>query len=161
MSLESNKSETDSTRPPDRRRSWSIALRLVLLFTVGAALLLLMAMAAAYWTVIQHVLHDNDRYITEKLTAIRADIAADADPKSLNRELMIIRAADKTYAVRVLDSAGHVVAETPRMHETLPIEVFPTVISVRGARPTTLTYQTRNRKIFALVTAVLEVDASA
>ena len=71
---------------------------------------------------------------------------------------MIIRAADKTYAVRVLNSAGHVVAETPRMHETLPIEVFPTVISVRGARPATLTYQTRNRKIFALVTAVLEVD---
>ena len=157
MSLESKKPETDSPRPPDRRRSWSIALRLVLFFTVGAALLLLMAMAAAYWTVIQHVLHDNDRYITEKLTAIRADIASDADPKSLNRELMIIRAADKTYAVRVLDSAGHVVAETPRMHETLPIEVFPTVISVRGARPTTLTYQTRNRKVFALVTAVLEV----
>ena len=44
MSLESNKSETDSPRPPDRRRSWSIALRLVLLFTVGAALLLLMKM---------------------------------------------------------------------------------------------------------------------
>jgi len=116
-----------------------------------------MAMAAAYWTVIQHVLHDNDRYITEKLTALRADIAADADPESLNRELMIIRAADKTYAVRVLDSAGHVVAETPRMHETLPIEVFPTAISVRGVRPTTLTYETRNRKVFALVTAVLEV----
>ena len=157
MSLESKKPETDSPRPPDRRRSWSIALRLVLLFTVGAALLLLMAMAAAYWTVIQHVLHDNDRYITEKLTAIRADIASDADPKSLNRELMIIRAADKTYAVRVLDSAGHVVAETPRMHETLPIEVFPTVISVRGVRPTTLTYEARNRRVFALVTAVLEV----
>src|SRR4029077_16004357 len=93
MSLESKKPETDSTRPPDRRRSWSIALRLVLLFTVGAALLLIMAMAAAYWTVIQHVLHDNDRYISEKLTAIRADIAADTDPQSINREPIIIRAA--------------------------------------------------------------------
>ena len=146
MSLESKKPETDSTRPPDRRRSWSIALRLVLLFTVGAALLLLMAMAAAYWTVTQHVLHDNDRYLSEKVAAIRADIAADAGPKSLNRELMIIRAADKTYAVRVMDSAGHVVAETPRMHQTLPIEVFPTAISVRGARPVTLTYRTQNGK---------------
>src|SRR4029079_9023459 len=125
MSLESNKSETDSPRPPDRRRSWSIALRLVLLFTVGAALLLLMAMAAAYWTVIQHVLHDNDRYISEKLTAIRADIAADRDPNSLNREIMLVLDADKIYAVRVLYSAGNVIAETPRMHETLPIEVFP------------------------------------
>ncbi len=157
MSLESNKSETDSPRPPARQRSQSIALRLVLLFTVGAALLLLVAMAAAYWTVTQHVLHDNDRYITEKLAAIRADIAADAGPESLKRELMIVRTADKTYAVRVLDSAGHVVAETPRMHQTLPIEVFPTVISAKGARPVTLTYRTRNGKTFALVTAASEV----
>ena len=52
-----------------------------------------MAMAAAYWTVTQHVLHDNDRYIAEKLAAMRADIATDAGPESLNRELMIIRAA--------------------------------------------------------------------
>ena len=137
MSLESNKSEPDSPRPPARRRTWSIALRLVLLFTVAAALLLLMAMAAAYWAVTQHVLHDNDRYITEKLAAIRADIAADSGPESLNRELKIIQAADKTYAVRVLDSAGRVVAESPRMHETLPVEVFPTAISVTGERPVT------------------------
>ena len=148
----------DSVHPPARPRSWSIALRLVLLFTVAAALLLLSAMAAAYWVVTQHVLHDNDRYITEKLTAIRAGIAADSDPESLNRELRTIQAADKTYAVRVLDSAGRVVAETPRMHLTLPLDVFPTVISITGTRPATFTYQTRNRKIFALATAVSEVQ---
>jgi hypothetical protein len=44
---------------------------LVLLFTVAAALLLIMAMAAAYWTVTQHVNHDNDRYLAEKLAALR------------------------------------------------------------------------------------------
>jgi hypothetical protein len=131
MSLELNKSQTASPPlPARRRRSWSIALRLVLLFTVAAALLLLLAMGAAYWTVVQHVVHDNDRYIPETLAAIRADIAVDAGPQSLSRELEIIRAADRTYAVRVLDSAGHVVAESPRMGETLPINVFPATISV-------------------------------
>ncbi|HEX5175825.1 MAG TPA: heavy metal sensor histidine kinase [Chthoniobacteraceae bacterium] len=153
MSLES--SNPDSSIPPARPRSWSIALRLVLLFTVLAALLLLVAMAAAYWAVTQHVLHDNDRYITEKLTALRADIAADSDPESLNRELRI-RATDKTYAVRVLDPDGRVVAETPRMHQTLPVDIFPKAISVTGARPATLTYHTRRHKIFALVTGVSE-----
>ncbi len=156
MSSEPNKSETISPSP-GRPRSWSIAFRLVLLFTVGGALLLLLAMAAAYWTVIQHVLHDNDRYITEKLAAIRADIAVDAGPESLSRELGIIRAADKTYAVRVLDSAGHVVAESPRMRSTLPIQIFPTTMSPIGERPVTLHYHARNNKIFALVTAVAEV----
>ena len=158
MSSESNTPETDSARPPAHQRSWSIALRLILLFTVGAALLLLMAMAAAYWTVTQHVLHDNDRYLTEKLEAIRADIAADAGPESLNRELMIVRAADRTYAVRVLDSVGHVVAETPRMHDILPIGVFPIAISAKGIRPVTLTYRTHNGKTFALLTAASEVS---
>ena len=158
MSSEPNKAKTNSLASPARPRTWSIALRLVLLFTVAGALLLLLAMAAAYWTVVQHVVHDNDRYITEKLAAIRADIAADAGPASLSRELKIIRAADKTYAVRVLDSAGHVVAESPRMGLILPMDVFPTAISVKGERPVTLTYRARHKKIFALVTAVAEVD---
>ena len=150
-------SNSNSPPPAVRQHSWSIAFRLVLLFTVAAAVLLLLAMAAAYWTVTQHVIHENDRYITEKLAALRADIAADAGLESLNRELQIIRAADKTYAVRVLDSAGNVLAETPRMHEMLPSNLFPTTISVRGERPTSLSYQARNGKFFGLVTAISDV----
>jgi two-component system, OmpR family, heavy metal sensor histidine kinase CusS len=157
MSFEPNNSKINSAPPAGRPRSWSIAFRLVFLFTVAAALLLLLAMAAAYWTVMQHVLHDNDRYITEKLTALRAHLAVDASPEALSQELKIIRAADKTYAVRVLDSAGHVVAESPRMRSKLPIEVFPSAISVRGERPVTILYHARNKKTFALVTAVTEV----
>lgn len=144
---------------PAAPRSWSIALRLVLLFTVAAALSLLLAMATAYWTVVQHVEHDNDRYLTEKLAAVRANIAADAGPESLSRELKIIRAADKTYAVRVLDAAGQVAAESPLMATTLPSKLFPTTISRRGERPATTIYWTANRKVFALVTAIAEVGA--
>jgi len=157
MSSGQNRSGAGESPRDPRKRSWSIAFRLVLLFTVAAALLLLLAMAAAYWTVAQHVLHDNDRYISEKLAAIRADIAADAGPESLSRELKIIRAADKTYAVRVIDSAGKIVAESPRMNISLPMEVFPKTISIRGERPATITYEARNSKTFALVTAALEV----
>lgn len=157
MSSELNKPAADSPPPQPRTRSWSIALRLVLLFTVAAALLLVLAMGAAYWTVVQHVVHDNDRYITEKLAAIRADIAADSGPESLGRALKIIRAADKTYAVRVMDATGRVVAESPKMSAALPSEIFPTAISVRGERPTTLNYRTENGKFLALVTAVSEV----
>ena len=141
----------------DKPRSWSIVFRLALLFTVAAAAMLLFAMGAAYWVVVQHVGHDNDRYLTDKLAAIRADIAADSGPESLNRELSIIRVADKTYAVRVLDEAGNVVAESPKMRDVLPIEAFPKALTLRGQRPITLLYRARNRKTFALVTSIADI----
>jgi hypothetical protein len=64
-------------RVPDGPKPWSIVFRLALLFTSAAAAMLLFAMAAAYWVVVEHVDHDNDRYLTDKLAAIRADIAVD------------------------------------------------------------------------------------
>ena len=138
-------------------RTWSIVFRLALLFTVAAAGMLLFAMAGAYWVVVRHVDNDNDRYLTDKLAAIRADILADAGPQSLNYELTIIRAADKVYAVRVIDEKGKVVAESPNMRGVLPVEVFPKAISVGGQRPNTTIYHARNRKTFALVTGVADV----
>ncbi|HEY1581688.1 MAG TPA: heavy metal sensor histidine kinase [Chthoniobacterales bacterium] len=139
-------------------RPWSIVLRLALLFTVAAAAMLLFAMAAAYWVVVQHVDHDNDRYLTDKLAAVRADIAADAGAQSLNRELSIIRTADKAYAVRVIDATGNVVAESPRMRKMLPIDVFPKSLTIRGQRPNTAIYHARNGKTFALVTAPADFE---
>ena len=138
-------------------RGWSIAARLVLFFTIAAAVLLLCMMAAAFWVVVQHVEHDNDRYMTDKLAALRANLAADAGTESLKRELQMIRTADKTYAVRVLDQTGKVVAESPKMQHLLPIEVFPKTISVGGRRPSPLRYHARNGKTFALVTAIAEL----
>jgi len=135
-------------------RSWSLVFRLALLFTIAAAGMLLVAMGAAYWVVVQHVDHDNDRYLTDKLAAIRADMLADAGPQSLNNELTIVHAADKIYAVRVIDERGQIVAESPRMRGVLPVEVFPKAISLTGQRPNTTLYHARNHKTFALVTAV-------
>jgi two-component system, OmpR family, heavy metal sensor histidine kinase CusS len=143
--------------PSARPRAWSITFRLVLLFTIGAAGLVLFAMLAAYSAVVQHVNHDNDRYLTDKVAAIKADMAADSGPESLDRELKTIRAADKAYAVRVLDSAGNVVAESPKMREVLPIEIFPKALFVLGRRPATEIYHARNHKTFALVTAAADL----
>ncbi|HEX4666113.1 MAG TPA: heavy metal sensor histidine kinase [Chthoniobacterales bacterium] len=145
-------------RAPDAPRPWSIVFRLALLFTIAAAAMLLFAMAAAYWVVVEHVDHDNDRYLTDKLAAIRADIAVDYGPQSLSRELSIIRAADKAYAARVLDRDGNVVAESPRMRKILPIDVFPQAVSVPGQRPATAIYHARNGKTFALVTSRADLE---
>src|SRR5262244_1689071 len=140
---------TKSPREPGHAAipgTWSLTFQLVLLFTIGAAGFVLFAMLASYWIVIQHVNRDNDRYLMDKLTAIRADMAADSGPQSLRQELAIIHVADKVYAVRVLDSAGNIVAESPEMPQVLPVEIFPKTLSVLGERPVTATYHAANRK---------------
>jgi two-component system heavy metal sensor histidine kinase CusS len=141
----------------EAHRPWSIVFRLALLFTFAAAAMLLLAMAAAYWVVVQHIDHANDRYMTDKLAAIRADIVLDAGPQSFNRELNIVRSADKPYKLRILDTAGRVVAESPKMSRVLPVEVFPKALSLGGQRPVTAIYHARNRKTFALVTSAADL----
>ena len=134
--------------------TWSLTFRLVLLFTLVAAGFVLFALLASYSIVVQHLSHDNDRYLADKLAALVADLTVDSGPQGLRQELDIVRAADKTYAVRVLDPKGNVVAESPKMNNILPIEVFPKAFSVSGERPATSIYRTRKGKKFALMTAV-------
>ena len=139
-------------------RTWSIAFRFVVLFTIGAGAFVLLAMLASYWVVIQHVNHDNDRYLRDKLIAIQADLAAGSDPQSLSQELKIIHVADKVYAVRVLDPAGNVAAESPEMPQLLPVEIFPKTLSIPGQQPVIKTYHAANSKTFALVTTMANLD---
>ena len=138
-------------------RTWSITFQLVLIFTIGAGGLVLFTMLASYWVAIQRVNNDNDRYLTDKLAAIQADLAADSGTQSLSQELKIIHVADKVYAVRVLDSAGNTVAESPAMPQVLPVEIFPKTLSIPGQRPVPQTYHAANHKTFALVTAVADL----
>lgn len=134
--------------------SWSIALRLVLLFTIVAALFLLATMAASYWFVVRHINLDNDRFLSDKLTALRGDLAEDVGPQYLREELHTLRGADSAnYWVRVYDPAGHVVAETEHMGTLLPAGIFPPPSTSPTKRPHGVKYRDGRGNAFALVTA--------
>jgi two-component system heavy metal sensor histidine kinase CusS len=66
----------------------------------------------------------------------------------LREELKMRRAGERVgYSIRILDSAGNVVAETPEMSQRLPRDLFPPPVSL-GGEPT------RHRKggrVFALM----------
>lgn len=158
MSLEPTKFPPEPGHAP-LLRTWSLTSQFVVLFTIGAAGFALFTMLASYWVAIQRVDNDNNRYLADKLAAIRADMAADSGPQSLSQELKIIHTADKVYAVRVLDAAGNVVAESPEMPQVLPIEVFPKTLSIPGQRPETTTYHAANSETFVLVTAIADLGS--
>lgn len=111
-----------SSKPAEPR---SIASQLVLLFTPAAAVLLGCGLAFLYFIVVRHALEEDREVLQDKFFAIRADLKRSGDPQALGDQLKTVRAGEKsTYWVRILDSTGRVVAETPGMQRSLPPELF-------------------------------------
>jgi two-component system heavy metal sensor histidine kinase CusS len=112
--------------PSKRTEPRSIASQLVLLFTPAAALLLFCGLAVFYWIVVRHAFEEDNRALSDKLIALRADFTKTGGALALTDELKTLRAGEHTdYWVRLLDSSGHTMAETPAMSELLPSSAFP------------------------------------
>ncbi len=139
---------------PFSPESWSITLRLVILFTIAATLLLLATMAASYGFVVQHINRDNDRFLLDKLTALRADLEEDVGPQYLGEDLLSSGGDDgSSYWVRVYDPMGQMVAETQHMGSRLPARIFPVHSTLPAERPHGVRYRDGMGNAFALVTA--------
>src|SRR5471030_2081270 len=103
----------------------SIASQLVLLFTPAAALLLCCGLAVLYWIVVRHAFEEDRSVLADKVLAIRADLSTAGGPRLLENELKTLRGGERaSYWVRVTDSAGATVTETPGMKRLLPPELF-------------------------------------
>ncbi|PZR71132.1 MAG: two-component sensor histidine kinase [Chthoniobacterales bacterium] len=105
----------------------SIAARFVLLFTLAAALLLGCGLGVMYWIVVRHAFEEDNAVLADKLFALRADLRTAGGPKVLAEELRTLHTGERVaYWVRVLDSRGATMAETPEMNALLPSSIFPT-----------------------------------
>jgi two-component system, OmpR family, heavy metal sensor histidine kinase CusS len=105
----------------------SITSQLVFLFTPAAALLLFCGLAVFYWIVVQHAFEEDNRALSDKLIALRAEITKTGGPEALADQLKTLRVGEHTgYWVRLIDSTGHTLAETPAMGGLLPSSAFPT-----------------------------------
>src|SRR2546421_6857544 len=109
----------------NRSEARSIATRLVLLFTICAALLLSCGLGAFYWIVVRHAFEEDNAVLADKLAAIRSDLKQSNGIITVDRELKNRRAGEPVvYWMRIIDPAGSVVTETPGMDRLLPPEVF-------------------------------------
>jgi len=102
-----------------------------LLFTLAAAFLLCCGLGALYWIVVRHAFEEDNEVLADKILALRGELNRPNGPKLLTDELGSTHAGERAaYSVRVLDSEGRTVAETPGMNGTLPANIFPTAQSV-------------------------------
>jgi two-component system, OmpR family, heavy metal sensor histidine kinase CusS len=108
-----------------RTRPRSIASQLVLLFTLAATLLLSCGLGVFYWLVIRHAFAEDNAFLADKISGLSADFRENGSG-IFREELRTSRAGEHApYWIRLLNSEGRTVTETPGMDRLVPSEVFP------------------------------------
>ncbi|MFN2508258.1 MAG: heavy metal sensor histidine kinase [Chthoniobacterales bacterium] len=136
----------------------SIASQLVVLFTVAAALLLCSGVGVLYWIFIQHGFEEDNEVLADRMFALRSDMNRPGGIAAFNQELQRLPSSEReSYWVRVIDSAGKTIAETPGMKHLVPAEVFPTAEKTGSTPPRGKHHRTAG-KLLALASGVEEVN---
>jgi two-component system heavy metal sensor histidine kinase CusS len=129
----------------------SIASQLVLLFTLAAALLFCCGLGLLYWIIVRHAFEEDNAVLADKISALRTDLKKANGPGALSEELKIVRPGQRVaYWVRLIDSEGHTVAETPGMEGLLPPNIFPGTENSNGSVDRPQNYEAAG-KLFSLV----------
>ena len=128
----------------------SIASQLILLFTLAAALLLACGLGVFYSIVVRHAFAEDNAVQADKMFALSTDLRENG-PEVFAEELNANRAGEHTpYSIRMLDSQGRIVAETPGMDRLIPTQIFPTAREPGEALGDRRDYRTA-AKLFSLV----------
>jgi two-component system heavy metal sensor histidine kinase CusS len=138
-------------------RPQSIASQLVLLFTLAAAFLLSCGLGVFYLIVVRHAFEEDNEFLADRLSALRGELSQAGGLGSLTATLRNPRRSKvEAYWVRVINSKGDVVTETPKMTVFLPPSAFPHPEDKNSV------YRPKNyrisKKLFSLVAAFEEAD---
>jgi two-component system heavy metal sensor histidine kinase CusS len=128
----------------------SIAFQLILLFTLAAAFLLACGLGIFYSIVVRHAFAEDNAVLADKMFALSADLRENG-PEILAEEVTAHRAGQHTpYWIRILDSQGRAIAETPQMDRLIPTQIFPVGRESTEALRTRKDYRGAG-KLFSLV----------
>jgi two-component system, OmpR family, heavy metal sensor histidine kinase CusS len=134
----------------------SIASQLAFLFTLAAAFLLACGLGAFYIIVVRHAFAEDNAVLADRIRGLRATL------KKGGNDLLaeeIRGTGGGPWQIRLLDAAGHIVAQTPAMNDYLPVNVFPAANSIPwqfGPR----NYR-RGDKLFSIATIRTEAAGSS
>jgi two-component system heavy metal sensor histidine kinase CusS len=131
-----------------QREPRSIASQLVFLFTIAAAFLLSCGLGIFYVIVVRHAFEEDNAVLADKISGLRETVKKGG--ADLLAEEIRGNVGGGTWQVRLLDTAGKVVAQTPLMNEYLPAAVFPS--ATPPAWQFTPQNYRNNGKLFSLAT---------
>jgi two-component system, OmpR family, heavy metal sensor histidine kinase CusS len=137
-----------SSKPTEPR---SISSQLVLLFTLAATLLLLCGLGGVYLIVVRHAFEEDNAVLADRVFATRAELKKPEGARVVQDELAARRGGEPAaHWIRVIDSMGALLAQTPEMETILPREIFPAPQS-RNAHEIVPTNFRKGGKLFSLV----------
>ena len=138
------------SKPAESR---SIASQLVFRFTVAGAFLLGVGLIVLYLIVVRHAFEEDNIFLRDRISALRADLKNVTGPNALREQLRVPHSGKNlTYWIRVLDSDGRSIAETPGMGSMLPSAVFPAAQST-GTITSPKDYRTQGRLFYLAATS--------
>lgn len=118
--------------PPGAPRGWSMTRWLTLYYMLSVFVLLAAASAFLYWELARGVEHDNRDLLIHKIDVLT--LLAREQPfdragieQEVFEEAEISAQSRSPFYLRMLDSQGRLVTETPGMATLLPATVFPSV----------------------------------
>ena len=112
---------------PSRRRTWSIARRLTVLYCLSAFVLLSLASGYLYWGLKNNLAEEDHELLGDMVNVIRSIMRERPDDANALREEVESESAARRYSkyyTRILDEAGRVITITPGMEELVPASTF-------------------------------------
>lgn len=156
---------------------WSIARRLTLLYASSSLLMLVLAAAYLYWSLVRDVERDDNDFLANKIQECRRLIKeGPKDNPLLAHEIETEAAASQfiKYFVRLVDEHGDVSLETPGMSTLLPTNYFPAALgldlvpsrgkiwkSTQGAAYALMAAQAQNQRAGASPILQVALDVSS
>jgi two-component system, OmpR family, heavy metal sensor histidine kinase CusS len=105
----------------------SIASQLAFLFTLAAAFLFTCGLGAFYIIVVRHAFEEDNAVLADKILGLHATMKKGGGDLLADE---IRGTGDGPWQIRLLDGAGHIVAQTPAMNDYLPADIFPAAKSM-------------------------------
>lgn len=112
--------------------SWSITTRLVVLYTVSAAIILSLATGFLYWGLERNIENADRRFLNDKIEVLKSiSDQAELGFERLKEEVQweVEAYQFNRYYARMLAPDGSVLIETPNMSSILPPALFSSIVS--------------------------------
>lgn len=166
----SKNAPTPEPYAPEKRRSWSLATRLAILYAAFAFALLAGATGFLLWVLSANLDREDNDLLADKVHVLRSILAqprGDMHEADLLREEVQWEATSRRYAKfqsRILDARGRTLIETPGMSRLLPARFFlaPNVPALGEAAhepPGSIELRPANGQTYRVMTAWAQLGA--